>query len=130
MTTSRALHIDCEQHHAILSVHDVRAAADFYATKLGFTVAFTEGDPPTFAGVNLGRVQIFLSQGTPSPGGCSVYFVINDADALHDFHRTNGVEILVPPNDRPYGLRDYTAVAPDGYRLTFGHRLPGNADCD
>jgi catechol 2,3-dioxygenase-like lactoylglutathione lyase family enzyme len=40
-------HIECEQHHATLSVGDVRGAADFYANKLGFIVAFTEGDPPT-----------------------------------------------------------------------------------
>ena len=59
--------IDCEQHHATLSVSDVRAAAAFYANKLGFDVAFTEGDPPTFAGVNLGRVQIFLEQGHAGP---------------------------------------------------------------
>jgi len=29
-------HVDCEQHHAILCVGDVLAAADFYTTKLGF----------------------------------------------------------------------------------------------
>ena len=44
--------IDCKQHHTTLSVSDVRAAANFYADKLGFVVAFTEDDPPTFAGVN------------------------------------------------------------------------------
>ena len=130
MSTAAAPRIDCEQHHAILSVGDVRAAADFYAAKLGFTVAFTEGDPPTFAGVNLGRVQIFLSRGTPAPQGCSVYFVVGDADALHDFHAAGGVDVAVPPGDRPYGLRDYTVRDLDGYRLTFGHRLPGNVDCD
>ena len=43
--------VRCELHHATLSVGDVRASAEFYATKLGFVVAFTEGDPPTFAGV-------------------------------------------------------------------------------
>jgi catechol 2,3-dioxygenase-like lactoylglutathione lyase family enzyme len=37
--------IDCEQQHASLAVSDVRAAADFYAAKLGFTVAFVAGDP-------------------------------------------------------------------------------------
>lgn len=121
--------IDCEQHHATLSVSDVRAAADFYANKLGFDVAFTEGDPPTFAGVNLGRVQIFLSKGTPAPQGCSVYFVVSDADGLYEFHRANGVEIVEAPQDRPYKLRDYTVRDLDGYYLNFGHRLPRAAAC-
>jgi catechol 2,3-dioxygenase-like lactoylglutathione lyase family enzyme len=122
-------HIDCEQHHATLTVSDVRAAADFYANKLGFIVAFTEGNPPTFAGVNLGHVQIFLTKGPPAPQGCSVYFVVGDADALHEFHRANGVEIVGPPRDQPYGLREYTVRDLDGYYLNFGHRLRRAANC-
>ena len=45
MSTPATPHIDCEQHHATLSVSDVLAAADFYTKKLGFILAFTEGDP-------------------------------------------------------------------------------------
>jgi catechol 2,3-dioxygenase-like lactoylglutathione lyase family enzyme len=115
--------IQVEMHHATLSVADVRVSAEFYAAKLGFEIAFTEGEPPTFAGVNLDCVQIFLRRGQPAPQGCSVYFVISDADALHAWHRSNGVEVAQPPDDRPYGLRDYTVRDRDGYYLTFGHRL-------
>jgi len=121
--TTAAPEVDCEQHHASLAVSDVRAAVEFYTTKLGFWSAFTEGDPPGMAGVNLGRVQIFLERGTPSPKGCSVYFVVGDAHGLHDFHRSMGVEIAQPLDDRPYGLRDYTVRDLHGYHLSFGHRL-------
>ncbi len=121
MTSSAAPHVDCERHHATLSVSDVRAAIDFYTQELGFKLAFAEGEPPTFVGVNLGHAQIFLMQGTPSPNGCSVYFVIDDADELHEFHRGNGVEIVRPPEDQPYGLREYTVRDRDGYLLNFGH---------
>lgn len=65
-----------------MSVSDILAAADFYTKKLGFTLSFTWGDPPEMAGVNLGHVQMFLQQGTPSPKGCSVYFVIGEADEM------------------------------------------------
>ena len=115
--------VECEQHHASLAVSNVLAAADFYTKKLGFTLGFTWGEPPTMAGVNLGDVQIFLEQGTPSPEGCSVYFVIGEADELCEFQRANGVEVVRPPEDRPYGLRDYTIRDLHGYALTFGHRL-------
>lgn len=121
MTASTAPEVDCEQQHPSLAVTDVRAAVEFYTTRLGFTRGFTSGDPPTMAGVHLGRVQLFLEQGTPGPEGCAVYFVIGNADELHEFHRASGVEVLVPPGDRPYGLRDYTVRDPHGYRLTFGH---------
>lgn len=123
MTGPAVPQVDCEQHHASLSVSDVRAAVDFYTSKLGFWLAFTWGDPPTMAGVNLGQVQIFLEQGTPGPQGCSVYFVVGDANELHEFQRVKGVEIVEPPEDRPYGLRDYSVRDLYGYGLTFGHHI-------
>lgn len=115
--------VNCERCHPILAFGDVRAAIDFYTHKLGFWLAFAEGDPPTFAGVNLGDVQLFLEFGTPSPQGCSVYFVVSDADQLYRFHQLRGVPIIELLGDRPYELRDYTVQDPCGYRLTFGHRL-------
>lgn len=115
--------VDCEQHHASLSVGDVLAAAEFYTAKLGFRLGFTWGDPPTIAGVNLDHVQIFLEQGTPNPSGCSVYFVVGDADELYEFQRANGVEIVDPPADRPWGIRDYRVRDLNGYVLIFGHPL-------
>jgi catechol 2,3-dioxygenase-like lactoylglutathione lyase family enzyme len=122
MTIARP-RIDCEQHHAGLAVPDVGAAVEFYTTKLGFRTAFTYGDPPTFAGVLLDRVQIFLQQGTPNPGASSVYFMVGDADELFAFHQANGVDIVVPPGDREYGIRDYSVRDLYGYYLTFGHNL-------
>ena len=116
--------VRCEQHHATLSVGDVQASAEFYATKLGFVVAFTEGDPPTFAGVNLDCVQIFLTKGQPAPLACSVYFVVDDANELCAWHRSNGIEIVEPLRDQPYRLREYAVRDLDGYYLYFGHRLP------
>ena len=101
----------------------MRAAVDFYTTKLGFTLGFTWGDPPDIAGVNLGKVQMFLERGTPHPAGCSVYFVVGDADELHEFHRAGGVEVVVPPDDRLYGLRDYRVRDLHGYELSFGHYI-------
>lgn len=117
--------VDCEQHHPGLAVRDVAEAVEFYTTKLGFQIGFTGGEPPHIAGVNLGQVQIFLEQGTPATTGCSVYFVVGDADELYEFHRANGVEVAQPPDDRIYGIRDYTVRDLYGYHLTFGHRLQG-----
>ncbi len=117
--------IDCEKHHTVLVVSDVRAAVDFYTSKLGFKVAFIEDDPATFAGVNLGNVQIFLEKGTPDPNGVRVYFVIGDADELHAYHKAQGVEVMDPPEDRPYELRDYGIRDLHGYLLRFGHYLYG-----
>lgn len=118
------MNVECEQLHPGLTVPDVTAAVDYYVSKLGFQCAFTHGEPPTFAGVNLGQVQIFFSSGAAAPSsGCSVYFLVGDADELYAFHRANGVTIAEEIGDREYGIRDYTIRDPYGYYLCFGHHL-------
>lgn len=130
MTSATAPIVECEQHHPSLWVPDVRAAVDFYTTKLGFKLGFTWGEPPEMAGVSLGKVSVHLARGnfTPNPDSCTVYFVVGDADELHGFHRAGGVEIVTPPEDRAYGLRDYSIRDPYGYELSFGHYIYTTGD--
>lgn len=125
MTSSPRPFIECEQIHAGLAVSDIPTAVDFYVGKLGFHRAFTWGEPPTFAGMNFGNVQVFLAKGTPTPSSetGAVYFVVGNADQLYEFHRANGVDIAEPIDDRPYGLRDYAVRDLHGYHLVFGHHL-------
>ena len=117
--------IECDQLHAGITVSDLAASIDFYVSRLGFQKAFTWGEPPTFAGMNLGNVQIFFSQGTPTPSAATAaaYFLVGDADQLYEFHRASGVRIVEPINDRPYQIRDYSVQDLDGYCLVFGHHL-------
>ncbi|SRR5581483_8535500 len=123
MTNPPIPFIECEQTHTGFAVNDIIAAVEFYTKKLGFKLAFTWGDPPAFAGVNLGRMQMFLQKGTPDPKGCSVYFLVGDADQLYEFHRANGVEVSQEIGDREYGIRDYVVRDLHGYYLSFGHHL-------
>jgi hypothetical protein len=64
----------------------IPASVDFYTKNLGFTLAFTWGDPPTFAGMNLGKVQTFLQHGTSDPKGCT------SSSAM----RTNSTNFIAP----------------------------------
>lgn len=112
--------VDCERQHAGLAVPDLMKAVDFYTTKLGFTLGFTWGEPPTFAGVNFGEQQVFLQPGTPSPEGCSIYFVVDKVDELYQYHLAGGVTLDCEVGDREYGLRDYGIRDLNGYRLVFG----------
>lgn len=121
--TSPPPFVECEQTHAGLAVSDIPVAIDFYTKRLGFELAFTWGDPPTFAAVNLGKVQMFLQKGTPDPKGCYVYFLVGDADMLYEFHRANGVEVAQEIDDKEYGIRNYVVRDLNGYYLTFGHHL-------
>ena len=115
--------VDCEHHHSGIAVVDVSNAVAFYTRKLGFELGFTWGEPPTIAGVNLGKAQIFLERGDPNPRGTNLYFVVGDADELYAFHRAQGVEIVTEPADQLYGLRDYRIRDLHGYELSFGHYI-------
>jgi catechol 2,3-dioxygenase-like lactoylglutathione lyase family enzyme len=123
MTAPTPPQVDCEEHFPTLMVGDVAAAVEFYTTRLGFRQGFTWGDPPTAAGVRLDRVEVHLMQGTPNPEGCSVSFLVGDADELHAFHRAGGVEVVESPEDRPWGLREYTVRDLNGYYLCFAHHV-------
>lgn len=116
--------IACEQVHPTLFVRDVRAAAAFYTEKLGFSLGFTWGDPPSMAGVDLDKVSLHLSQGAPHADGCEVYFVVGDVDELHRLHAANGVAVTAPPANKPWGLRQYDLRDLDGNLLVFGQHLP------
>lgn len=117
--------VDCDRVHPGIAVSDLAASVEYYVSKLGFTQGFLWGDPPVFAGVNLGKTQLFLSQGRPTPNldAAAAYFVVEDADALYRFHLASGVPIVQSIDDRPYQIRDYVARDPDGYLLVFGHYL-------
>lgn len=107
-----------------LLVDDIEAAVNFYTSRLGFTLLFTWGTPATFAGVNLGNVTVHLAKDTPYVSGYSeTGFIISDADEQYAFHQANNVEITVPIDDRPYGIRDYRVKDPYGNSLVFGHYI-------
>jgi uncharacterized glyoxalase superfamily protein PhnB len=123
MADSAPALVECEQVTAALAVNDIATAVEFYRNKLGFATAFTWGDPPTFAGVNLGKAQMFLRKGSPDPKGCVGDFLVGDADQLYEFHRAQGVDVAEPIEDRAYGIRDYVVRDLHGYYLSFGHHL-------
>ena len=54
--------------------------------------------------------------------------MVGNADELFEAQRSQGVEVVELPGDRPYGLRDYAVRDPYGYRLAFGHYIFSGGD--
>ncbi len=124
MSAVKPPHVEGVQVHPSLRVPDLQQAIDFYTQKLGFTFGFTWGDPPDFGGVNLGSLQVFLSeQQEKTLIGNTVFFVIENPDELFLFQQNNGVEVVVPPGNRPWGIRDYEVRDPYGNNLVFGRYI-------
>lgn len=124
MDAANAPAVNCEQVHPTLLVSDVAASVKFYTEKLGFSPGFLWESPPTFAGVNLGKVSVHLSQGTPNPESTSVYFVVDDVDELYAFQERNGVAVSAAPRVVPWGMREFEVHDDNGYSLRFGQRVP------
>src|SRR5690348_13535272 len=116
----------------ILLVADVVKAADYYASKLGFVTPRLWGDPPMFAIPGRDGFGVMLNQvakgDTFRPnysydGRYDAYFYVRDADALHAEFLANGADIVCPPEDQPYMMREVAVRDLDGHVLAFGHDI-------
>ena len=96
----------------VLQVADVSRSETFYCEKLGFQSHGTWGDGPDFAIVQRGRVTIALDRSQtddpiPTNQYWAAYVYVEDADALCEEYRSNGVEIVRGLEDTFYGSRDF-----------------------
>lgn len=116
-------------------VADVTKAAEHYRDKLGFTIiGYFFEEPPVFAMVGRDDKIIMLSLMQGSRGGSNrthkteaidAYLRVDDIDALHAEFRQNGVDIVMPPTLRSYGMKELEVRDLDGYVLCFGEDVPG-----
>lgn len=115
--------IQCQQVFPTLQVADIYRALEFYTQKLGFAELFVWGEPVMFAGVTLDKTTIHLALVEEVRNKSVVNFVVSSANELYQVHQSNNVKIVVPIDDREYGLRDYQVEDPDGNLIGFGHYI-------
>ena len=105
----------------IFTVRDLAASVAHYRDVLGFTVTFQYGEPAFYACLCRDEVAIHLRAGTRRPPGNGAIAVFaNDVDALHGELIAREANVLKPPQDYAYGMRDFNVADPDGNELTFG----------
>jgi catechol 2,3-dioxygenase-like lactoylglutathione lyase family enzyme len=121
-------------HHAtVLLVDDLGRAFDYYTGKLGFEGHKWELNPEHYAYVARGETYVHLAcfcgvgarpnhEAVP-PDMFDLYIYVDDLDALHQEFVERGAEILNPPVETEYGLREIRVRDADGYVLAFG-KLP------
>ncbi len=103
----------------LLLVPDVAATADFYRRILGFS-----SDPgtetPDYCVVWRDNAAVHLAQGTQAPTGVRIFFWVKDVNALYEQAIKEGASIAVPLETRPYGIRDFSILDPNGVLLVLG----------
>jgi GNAT superfamily N-acetyltransferase/predicted enzyme related to lactoylglutathione lyase len=108
---------------AVLACRDVRDAVNFYTSVLGFKQHWLWEDPPTFACVGMGQIEIFLclqpELAAKVEGHLHCFHVEADLETLHANHVRAGATVLAPPENKPWGVREYTVRDCNGYYLRF-----------
>jgi uncharacterized glyoxalase superfamily protein PhnB len=103
----------------IFQVTNLERALAFYRNALGFDVAWQAGEPPAHAAVCRDDVEISLEVAA-SPAAAHAYLHVAGVDDLFAGAAAAGAQIVVPLEDRWYGLRDGRIADPDGNQLSLG----------
>lgn len=112
----------------IFAVRDVAETLAFYRDVLGGRGEWMYGEPPGFAGIRLGRVQLCF-QRQPELAerveGHEHFLFVEEVDVLYEQHAEAGAPIVAAIENKPWGLREYVVRDPNGYRLRI-HGPPKN----
>ena len=108
--------------YPVFAIRDMQEAVDYYRDKLGFTVAWTWGEPLSRVGVAINDVQIQLDVaglGAP-PGPSVVYCHMTGVEEYYKQCVDRGATISMALGNRPWGMKDFRAIDPSGNRIGFG----------
>lgn len=108
----------------VLAVRDFAGSIRFYTEKLGFEeTRRVEGWSFLQRGackVRLGDCPDARPMAECSDHSWFAYLHVDDAATLYEECRTNGVEIWHRLADKPWGVREFAIVTPEGHRIVFG----------
>jgi hypothetical protein len=90
---------------------------------LGFTGTFQYGKPTFYACLCRDEVALHLvashrTKRLPGNGGICVF--VRDVDGVYAELAARGANVIKPPQNYDYGMRDFDVVDLDGNQLTFG----------
>lgn len=100
-----------------LPCDNVAAAIAHYCDVLGFSINYQQDDLGVMYRDSVTLLLIARTKRHPGIGSCSVY--INNADELYAELKAKGASVQGEPVSRPWGLRDFDVLDPEGNRLTF-----------
>jgi uncharacterized glyoxalase superfamily protein PhnB len=114
------------QNHYVLAVHDLQSSAAFFE-QLGFIIS---SEPVGWIFLKKDNCMVMLGDCrnaiAPRDLGDHNYFGylrVDDAARYYEFVKANGVKINSPLTDKPWGMREFGVVSPEGHRIMIGQWL-------
>jgi catechol 2,3-dioxygenase-like lactoylglutathione lyase family enzyme len=107
----------------VFVVKDIAKSLGHYRDVLGFAVTFQYGDPTFYVCLCRDEVALHLIAAHRTkrlPGNGAICIFVRDVDAVHAELAARGANIVKPPQDYDYGMRDFDVLDPDGNQLVFG----------
>jgi catechol 2,3-dioxygenase-like lactoylglutathione lyase family enzyme len=114
-----------------LYVRDIAASCEFYSRMLGFTVAFTYGEPPFYGQVVRDGARLNLRQSDEpvvdpvrrdAEQLIAASITLADATPLFLEYQSADVAFAQPLRSEPWGARTFIVRDPDGNLLLFAGR--------
>lgn len=121
--------IDPKIIHArhVLAVKDLAIETAYYLDKLGFERDFTA---PGWEFLSFGKFKVMLGECSDEmtaeeTGNHSWYAhaLVENVNEVYAEFIERGAKVLSPIANKPWGIRDFTVVTPDGHRIVFGQLM-------
>ena len=111
----------------VLAVNDLEKSRDFYCRKLGFSEDFSV-DGWSFLSrgacrLRLGDCPDAQPISSSQDHSWFAYLHVQDISELYEQYVKEGVEIWHPLAAKPWGMKEFAIVTPDGHRIVFGERI-------
>ena len=114
----------------VLAVKDLAVEAAYYIDRLGFERDFTA---PGWEFLSFGDFKVMLGEcademTAEATGNHSWYahVIVENVDDVYAEFIERGADILSEIEDKPWDIREFSVVTPDGHRIGFGQMIDRN----
>ena len=111
----------------VLAVKELKTANDYFIDKLGFVHDFSA---PGWEFLSFGEFKVMLGECademTAEATGNHSWFahvLVENVDEVYQELVERGAKVLSMIGNRPWGIRDFTIVTPDGHRIMYGQSM-------
>lgn len=111
----------------VLAVRDLAVSAAYFKENLGFDLDFVV---PGWEFLSFGDFKVMLGECSDAlwarETGDHSYFahvLVENVDEVYAEFTNRGAKIISPIEDKPWEIREFCVVTPDGHRIVYGQLI-------